>query len=362
MDDTPKPKLILVGPYSLPHGGIQSYIRQLSALLREKGYVYNVLDTRSERDELYHSGLLRIVQRMFKYLSVLIKLIEIEGHIVHCFSSSYGNFYANGLIIVLAKFMGRKTAISMLGGGWPSVVENSGLIKTTVIKSIFSCADSIIACNEHIRESIISLTVSNKKISLISNALPIRVREREPLSSEMQRFFASHRPVIASVSALLPEYGAVTLIQALMQLRAKFHEIGLVLIVLPTTSSTIAREIHEILQKGDLSENVLIVKNVVSATAIIRKSDLFIRPNLLDGDSVSVREALLLGVPVVASDTAFRPKDVVLFKKGDVNDLSEKMKSVIENRQSFRPQHASEEARNNLQKIEAVYRLLSTPV
>ena len=110
MDDSQKARLILVGPYLLPHGGIQSYLRQLVAQLNEKGYEYNVIDTRSKRDELYHSGLMRIVQRTFKYLFLLLKLISIEGQIVHFFSSSYGNFCVHGLAMVFGKMTGRKTA------------------------------------------------------------------------------------------------------------------------------------------------------------------------------------------------------------------------------------------------------------
>ena len=35
-----------------------------------------------------------------------------------------------------------------------------------------------------------------------------------------------------------------------------------------------------------------------------------------------MREALALGIPVVASDTDFRPEGVMLFRRGDVDDLA----------------------------------------
>ncbi|MEK6630448.1 MAG: glycosyltransferase, partial [Acidobacteriota bacterium] len=36
------------------------------------------------------------------------------------------------------------------------------------------------------------------------------------------------------------------------------------------------------------------------ALAVIRSADVFVRPTLADGDAISVREALVMGVPCVA--------------------------------------------------------------
>ena len=54
-----------------------------------------------------------------------------------------------------------------------------------------------------------------------------------------------------------------------------------------------------------------------------------VRSTFADGDAITVREALDLGVPVVASDTDFRPAGVVLFRKGDAVDLLEKLTEVL---------------------------------
>ena len=54
-----------------------------------------------------------------------------------------------------------------------------------------------------------------------------------------------------------------------------------------------------------------------------------VRSTFVDGDAITVREALAFGVPVVASDTAFRPEGVTLFRKGDVSDLVAKLRQVL---------------------------------
>ena len=53
----------------------------------------------------------------------------------------------------------------------------------------------------------------------------------------------------------------------------------------------------------------------------IRGSAAFLRTTLYDGDSVSVREALQLGVPVIATDNGLRPAGVTLIPIGDRDAL-----------------------------------------
>jgi hypothetical protein len=57
------------------------------------------------------------------------------------------------------------------------------------------------------------------------------------------------------------------------------------------------------------------------ALAVVQVSDVFVRPTFADGDAISVREALALGVRCVASDAAVRPNGVRCFRRGDATDL-----------------------------------------
>jgi glycosyltransferase involved in cell wall biosynthesis len=55
----------------------------------------------------------------------------------------------------------------------------------------------------------------------------------------------------------------------------------------------------------------------------------FVRPTLKDGDSISVREALVLGVPVVASRVGSRPPGTILFHPGNVEDMLSKVELAL---------------------------------
>src|SRR5438132_1391412 len=56
--------------------------------------------------------------------------------------------------------------------------------------------------------------------------------------------------------------------------------------------------------------------------AVMQTLDVFVRPTYFDGDAGSVREALALGVRVVASETDSRPQGVWRFPCGDADALA----------------------------------------
>ncbi|HET9594605.1 MAG TPA: glycosyltransferase, partial [Anaeromyxobacteraceae bacterium] len=62
-----------------------------------------------------------------------------------------------------------------------------------------------------------------------------------------------------------------------------------------------------------------------SALGVVAASDVFVRPTTADGDALSVREALALGRPVVASAVGDRPPGCLLFPPGDAAALAGRM-------------------------------------
>ena len=67
---------------------------------------------------------------------------------------------------------------------------------------------------------------------------------------------------------------------------------------------------------------IIFVEQEVDFPAWIEWCSAFIRATRSDGDSLSVREALSMGKPVLASDCVNRPDGCRLFKSGDAKDLA----------------------------------------
>ena len=73
-----------------------------------------------------------------------------------------------------------------------------------------------------------------------------------------------------------------------------------------------------------LENRCLFVTEAIEESASLwREADVVIRATNTDGSSLTVLEALSLGVPVVASDCAERPRGAVLFRTRDRSDLTD---------------------------------------
>lgn len=79
---------------------------------------------------------------------------------------------------------------------------------------------------------------------------------------------------------------------------------------------------------GALPNVTLVVGDHVMWPAL-RRAAAFLRTTSTDGDSVSVKEALYLGTPVIASDVVSRPPGVELYRFGDMPSLRSSLLSVL---------------------------------
>lgn len=74
-----------------------------------------------------------------------------------------------------------------------------------------------------------------------------------------------------------------------------------------------------------LPQNILFLNGYHPFYEVMAQTDCLIRYTSSDGDSLSVKEALYLGKPVITTDVVSRPETVVLVKYGDNKSLIEKM-------------------------------------
>jgi len=85
-------------------------------------------------------------------------------------------------------------------------------------------------------------------------------------------------------------------------------------------------------------------------------SDVFLRPTLEDGDSISVREALALGVPVVASRAGTRPDGALLFHRGDVEEMCAKVELALTVKSGSHSSAGALSAGTGMDRLMEIYR------
>lgn len=127
-----------------------------------------------------------------------------------------------------------------------------------------------------------------------------------------------------------PEYGFDLLMDAVSRLNRKYPELGC--LVIGSGEDRSAAE--ELIRKCRLGGSVFLAGDLdhqLCLTAISR-STAFVRPTFRDGDSISVREAMSLGVPVVASNVGTRPEGTLLFEVGDLEALISQIERALSTR------------------------------
>jgi glycosyltransferase involved in cell wall biosynthesis len=114
---------------------------------------------------------------------------------------------------------------------------------------------------------------------------------------------------------------------------------------------------QKIIEKG-IENNFRFVTEPYQFYPILMKSHVFLRPTNTEGDATSLREALFIKVPSVASDVVPRPEGTILFKNRDIGDLTLKVKDLLDNYELHKKELNTVEIEDNFKKLIKVYRKL----
>ncbi len=111
------------------------------------------------------------------------------------------------------------------------------------------------------------------------------------------------------------------------------HQLPVALIFIISSLKNSEQKFHEYTQfikDWGLEKHVLLTHVDTSFVRLIEKSDIVIRPTCTDGDALTIREALFMGIPVVASDVVKRPEHTVTFRNRDAGDFKKKILEVLD--------------------------------
>jgi len=330
-------------------------MKQMEAALSLKDWEVGIFNLGSGRPAGDNIVNFNTSNRVLEFFQLLRAFACWDADIFHYLSASYRSFWLGTVCIALARLAGRNIVVSFVGGAFRDFVGSLGPLKLAVAKFFLRMAHGLVACNSEIEE-ILSSVLPGTPIYRMSNCFSPREAERLKLPSVVEEFLASHSPVICSTGAASSEYGLLSAVQALRTLKERYPDVGLVIVLTKYGNESYERELHGTIASLGLEEHVLLQRNLPDFISLLERSNVLLRSTLADGDSVSVREALFLGVPAVASDTAFRPEGVVLFRRGDPSDMAEKLRRVLEEKRERVPSESEEEAAENVEKLLRIYR------
>lgn len=205
-----------------------------------------------------------------------------------------------------------------------------------------------VAVNSNVKERLMKLGVAGERIRVIPAYLPPPPADLSAaLPNHVLDFIRDHTPVLSTYGWRLcfdsqgrDLYGFDLCIELVHHLKARHPSVGLVVclpqVALPDYYAVLRQRIVE----HGIEGHVLFVTDPLDeAFPLWQASDLYLRATSSDGDSLAVREAISLGVPVVASDASPRPAGTVVFPSRNLDALvAAVVGTLARKRQSATPQ------------------------
>jgi glycogen synthase len=315
-------RVLLFGPYPPPHGGVETNvvaIRDFLFLSQINCQVINL--TRHRKTEgngvYYPRGV----------LDVLRLLLKLQADIIHVHIGGNVTWRLLGLGFVCSLLPDRKVVLTLHSGGYPSSPAGQAARSGSLRGFIFRRFDGLVGVNQEIIETFVRFGVPRKKTRLILPFVPPDPVPGGSLPETIRVFFESHKPVLLTVSGLEPEYDLPLQINALGSFREEHPKAGLVIIGV----GSLEAETRSRIQAQPYADHILLAGDVPHDVVLRAMSlaDVFLRTTLYDGDSISVREALHFGLPVIASDNGMRPDGVHLIPPGDQAALETVLVSLL---------------------------------
>lgn len=307
------------GMYPPPIGGVSMHIRRLICALNKIGRV-----TLKDFIPKQHYEVDFVIPVHKPYKEVL-GLIFSRRRLIHNEHFSY-------LLFLCFLLFGRKHVIGMTIHNQRSLLIKSKM-KELICKMFFRQCQFIIMNDEFFSYKFSEkFKIPHDKIHILPAFLPPDISERRGLPDFVLDFRKTHDFIISANGYKLRKdngidvYGLDLIIELINRLQSNGINAGLIFCLPVVGDKDYYIFIKNRITELNLNYNVLFVEGEKeNGFEFWEVSDLFIRPTMTDMEGISVKEALYMGTPVIASDVCIRPKECILFKNRDKEDLYNKV-------------------------------------
>ena len=317
-------RVLQLGPFPPPHGGVQTHVVALRDFLRRRGHECDVINITGNRkpdaDGVFYPR---------SAVGLITRLVRGKYDVIHLHVGGDLSNRVALLALVCGTVPWATSVFTFHSGGYPSSPAGRRAAPRTLAGLALRRFDAVIGVNPELLDVFARFGVHRDRANLIephSFLAPAAIAQAH-VPPMLEAFFSSHARVLISVGLLEPEYDLPLQISVLERLREDHGNVGLVII----GSGSLHDELHARVTASPAREHLLLAGDVPHPVTLasIARSDVLLRTTRFDGDAISVREALHVGTPVVASDTGMRPHGVRLVEAGNQNALLSAVRTLL---------------------------------
>jgi glycosyltransferase involved in cell wall biosynthesis len=339
MDRPAEMKVLLVGDFPPPNGGVATHVEELFRSVRARGGTCEVLDI--GKGQLPADGV--VPAGGVARFAVLLGSYAARGYQIHLHTSGANpKSWLLASACAVAGLASRVPSIltlhSGLGPAWLEETPGRKVAARMVVRQF----GKVIAVSADIRDALLSCGVPAERVEVLPAFSHEFLRPGAPPEG-FSALRAEAAPLFCAMVAPRPEYGEKVLLESFAQVRARLPQARLALYG-PGSEAVRGEGVRGF---GELHRS--------QALALLAGADVFVRPTLADGDSVSVREALALGRLVVATRVGNRPPEARLVDAGDAGALAGGLLDAAGELAARPVRTVSAPAADSLQRILALY-------
>lgn len=314
--------LTIIAGYPPPFGGVTTHVRRLCNHLAAEGVPYLVYNTTS--DATVHPLVVSVVRRRGRWL---LRYILKPEDCTYILSPRLAVWVAGAMI---ARRRGRFVALRLQNSAVVQAAAAGGA-RRRLVAATLRRYDRIVCVNTEIEAAVRALGVAPERVRHFPGYLSPAVDELAPESvvPAVWRFIDGRSPLLCASGRVSwhegrETYGFDQLIELVGRLAATHSNVALVVCLWEYVDSD-EEHLQTLMDRATelgVGDRILFNRERGGFLPVIAACQVLVRPTVTDGDANSVREALALGLPVVASDVVARPAGTIVFRVGDVDALT----------------------------------------
>lgn len=349
-------KIINIGLYPPPFGGVSIHIKRLKEHLEEEGIDNAVIDLSGwNTKEKVNDGI-----NVMAWRKSIVYLLFHKKAILHFHNFSWKNTFIY-CILGFKHF----TVLSFHNERFLSEIERVPRIVRKLIIKFINTMNYIIVDSLKCHMLAEEVIEHKSKILIVPEFIPpfkIPILGEQSFIMKMRK---QHNFLISSNAFQICFHNDVDLygIDMLIELTARLNKEDIDAVccfLLPRIGDdSYFVKLKEKIKKFNIEDKFMFITDYLEeATSLWQVSDLVVRATNTDGNSLSIYESLSVGVPVIASDCVPRPEGVILFRTRDFDDLYKKVKAVLSNIERFKESINKLNVENNAYKIIELYKFI----
>ena len=317
--------VLQLGPYPPPVGGVSRNMLAIRDKLVRDGHRCSIIATtkstrQTDEPNVYHPASAWALIRQIRALNFDVLHLHVGGEV---------STRVLGLAFICSILGRKRSVLTVHSGEFPHTKEALSASPFSIRGAIFRRFSRIVAVSEPIADVFRRYGVEGENVSVIA---PYSLERPDPavaVPEDLREFWEAHSPLLLSVGGLEKEYDPLVQIDALAKIRVTFSNAGLLIV----GDGSMRSEVEAAAAESGCSANILIAGNVEHAVTLhlINDADILLRTTLYDGDAISIREALFLGTPVIATDNGMRPAGVHLIPMNDAEALATAVEEITKN-------------------------------